>query len=206
MHTQLSTRLVLCAVLLSGFRLMAVHAEPQSNTATSRTVQRPSPVTSTAVARKIVQAFKMKNWARVARSVHPQKGVRFSPYANVNVRRDRLFTARQIRTAWNRPTRYLWGVYDGSGKPIRLTFAEYYAKFIYDRDFANAPFVSVNRSRAQGNTINNARQVYPNADIVEFYFPNSNENTLDWRALRLVLERWRGSWYLVGVIHDQWTI
>jgi hypothetical protein len=29
---------------------------------------------------------------------------------------------------------------------------------------------------------------------------------MDWRSLRLVFEEQGGSWYLVGIVHDQWTI
>jgi hypothetical protein len=29
---------------------------------------------------------------------------------------------------------------------------------------------------------------------------------MDWRSLRLVFEKKNDIWYLVGIIHDQWTI
>jgi hypothetical protein len=29
---------------------------------------------------------------------------------------------------------------------------------------------------------------------------------MDWRSLRLFLEQKDGTWYLVGIVHGQWTI
>jgi hypothetical protein len=29
---------------------------------------------------------------------------------------------------------------------------------------------------------------------------------MDWQSLRLVFEETAGNWYLVGIVHDQWTI
>jgi (p)ppGpp synthase/HD superfamily hydrolase len=29
---------------------------------------------------------------------------------------------------------------------------------------------------------------------------------MDWRSLRLVFEKKDDIWYIVGIIHDQWTI
>ncbi len=29
---------------------------------------------------------------------------------------------------------------------------------------------------------------------------------MDWCSLRLVFEKWGAQYYLVGVVHDQWTI
>jgi len=29
---------------------------------------------------------------------------------------------------------------------------------------------------------------------------------MDWRSLKLVFKEKDGNWYLVGVVHDEWTI
>jgi len=43
---------------------------------------------------------------------------------------------------------------------------------------------------------------------VEYHFPGIDPQYggLDWRSLRLVFQQSGGEWYLVGIIHDQWTI
>jgi hypothetical protein len=43
--------------------------------------------------------------------------------------------------------------------------------------------------------------------IVEYYFPGFDPQYggMDWRSLRLVFSDHGGTWYLAGIIHDEWT-
>jgi hypothetical protein len=60
----------------------------------------------------------------------------------------------------------------------------------------------------KGNTLENIHEVYPDGVFVEFHFTGFNEqyDGMDWKSLRLVFEQDGGSWRLVGIVHDQWTI
>jgi hypothetical protein len=51
-------------------------------------------------------------------------------------------------------------------------------------------------------------EVYPDATVVEFHFPGFEEKYegMDWKSLRVVVEKLDNKWYVVGIIHDQWTI
>jgi hypothetical protein len=139
-------------------------------------------------------------------ATHPTQGLRFSPYGYVRDT-DLLFEAGHVAGLMGNTTKYTWGAFDGSGEPIEMTFAEYYARFIYDVDFANAPQVAVNQRLGIGNTIDNSAEFYPGAMIVEYYFPGFDPQYqgMDWRSLRLVFQEYEGTWYLVGIIHDEWT-
>ncbi len=119
-----------------------------------------------------------------------------------------IFPASQVLIFLPDKKVYTWGIYDGSGLLINLTPAEYYNKFIYDVDFVNAPEISYNRIIGKGSTINNAFEVYPNTIIVEYHFSGFDPKYegMDWRSLRLVFEEKDTVWYLIGIIHDQWTI
>jgi hypothetical protein len=88
-----------------------------------------------------------------------------------------------------------------------MTFEAYWARFIYDVDFAQPDAVGYNEVIGTGNKINNIAQVYPQADVVEYYFEGFDPQYkgIDWRSLRLVLEGSEGLWYLVGIVHDEWT-
>jgi hypothetical protein len=155
-------------------------------------------------AQEVILALKNKDMIKLAGFVHPQKGVRFSPYAYVDFKADLVFSRSQVENLFKDKTKYLWGYYDGSGEPINLTFAEYFEKFIYDRDFLNAKKISYNQTIGKGNTINNSFEVYPGAVIIEYHFPGfdpQREGT-DWESLRLVFKEG----HLVGIIHDLWTI
>lgn len=155
-----------------------------------------------------LKLIKLQDMAKLSQLVHPDKGVRFSPYGHVDTKTDLVFSAGQIKNIVSDKKVYNWGSFDGSGQPIELTFDEYYRKFIYDKDFANAKDIGYNKILGKGNTANNSFEVYPNSIIVEYHFPGFDQKYqgMDWRSLRLVFEKKGADWYIVGIIHDQWTI
>jgi len=159
-------------------------------------------------ANQVILLLKKKDFAKLSKVIHPDKGVRFSPYAYVSGNKDKVFSARKIKTLSSDKTKYIWGAYDGSGDPIQLAFRDYYKRFVYSREFAAAKQIGYNRFIGGGNTINNAFQAYPKSIIVEYHFTGFEPKYegLDWESLRLVFEEKKGVWYLVGIIHDQWTI
>lgn len=145
---------------------------------------------------------------KLSSTIHPEKGVRFSPYGYVDVEKDLVFNQQEIKKMVEDGSRYLWGSYDGTGDPIELTFKDYWKKFIYDVDFVNAEETGYNKALGQGNSLNNSAEVYKTAIIVEYYFSGFDPQYegMDWKSLRLVFEKVNDTWYLVGIIHDQWTI
>ncbi len=159
-------------------------------------------------AAEIIFAIKNRDVAALATMVHPQKGVRFSPYTFVDTANDLVFSAAELPAAMESSTIYVWGAFDGSGNPINMTFADYWARFVYDVDFAQPEIIGFNQMVGHGNTINNIAQTYPGAVAVEYYFSGFDPNLagMDWRSLRLVLEPFGGQWMLVGIVRDEWTI
>lgn len=165
-------------------------------------------------AAQIIMDLKDGDLAALAGRVHRDKGVRFSPYTYVRAvpgapgGEDLVFSADQVPGLGSDPTVYHWGTFDGSGEPIDLTFADYFDRFVYDVDFAAPGVVGFAETIGRGNTINNIPDVYPEAVTVEYHFEGIDPQYagLDWRSLRLVLEEKDGIWYLVGIVHDEWTI
>lgn len=155
----------------------------------------------------ILSAFKNKDMKALASYVHPEKGVRFSPYTYVETEKDIVISKEEIKTILDEGKVLNWGLYDGSGEPIELTFDEYLSKFVYDWDFLNADEVFYDEHFDRGNTVNNVSEVYTGCHVLEYYFKGSEEHDgMDWRSLKLVFGEKDGNWYLVGVVHDQWTI
>lgn len=160
------------------------------------------------VSRQILEALRARDGDGLAAWVHPTKGVRFSPYAYVDVQRDRVFSREQIRGFWDDRTVHLWGYQDASGEPIALTAAQYCERFVLDRNYLEATSINVNADRAHGNTVNNAGEVYPQGTRVEYYIeppPGEDAAEFGWSALRVVFENLDGRWFLIAIIHDQWT-
>ena len=157
-------------------------------------------------AAEVVATLKGKDLGRLADYVHPQLGLRFSPYAAVK-ETDQVFPTEKISGLLADSTVYAWGGYSGSGEPIALTFTDYVDQFIYDVDFANAPQMALNLRLGVSTTLDNIFEFYQNSMYVEFHFPGFDPqfDGMDWRSLRLVFIQDSGTWYLVGIIHDQWT-
>ncbi|KNY25836.1 BsuPI-related putative proteinase inhibitor [Pseudobacteroides cellulosolvens] len=157
---------------------------------------------------KLINAISTKDAESISQLTHPVKGVRFTPYTNVSLKNDLVFKKEDIKNFFNDEKVYLWGSYDGSGDEISLTPGKYYEKFIYPVDYKNAEQVGYNKVLSSGNMIENQFEVYDNPIVVEYYFSGFNPDYegMDWKSLRLVFEQYEGTWYLSGIIHNQWTI
>jgi hypothetical protein len=155
-----------------------------------------------------VVAITARNYVALANYVSPMKGVRFSPYAFVHLNSDIVLRAAEIKNIPIDSKSYLWGYYDGSGKPINLPVVKYFDQFVSPVDFSKAPEMSYNRIIGKGNTLNNVFEVYPGAIVAEYHYPGfeAKYGGMDWKSLRLVFENEGDQWRLVGIISDRWTI
>lgn len=158
---------------------------------------------------QVINALKNQDLIKLASLVHPDKGIRFSPYAYVDTRSDLTFTAEKIRHFFNDSKQYVWGYNDNNGTPIRINTREYYDNYIFDCDYSTADEVNYNATIGRSLTVSNIFEVYPRSIVVE-YGKDKQKSTTDngdWRSIRLVFEKQEDSkWFLVGILHDQWKI
>ncbi len=182
--------------------------EDQLSESEEMMVSGPSPGASLLVeASQVLALMQVGDFAGLAAYVHPASGLRVSPYQYVDTGSDIVLTSADVSSLATYPLTN-WGTYDGSGEPINLSGIDYFNTFIYDQDFLTAPYVGQNVILSGGNMINNIGTVYPGASFVEFYFDMFNPvyEGMDWESLTLVMENSGGMWYLVGIVHGQWTI
>lgn len=139
--------------------------------------------------------------------VHPVNGLRFTPYPYIDMVNDVVMTPVDVSNFGSSTTVYTWGSYDGSGDVISGTPMDYYAEFIYDENYLLPDMMAWNSPIGTGNMINNMTAAYPTADYVEFHFTGFNPaySGMDWSSLTLVFEQMGSNWYLVGLVHGQWT-
>ncbi len=149
--------------------------------------------------RDLISAIKSKDMVRLSTFIHPDKGVRFSPDSVVTEESDPVFTATQIRNILKDKTKYNFG--DAVDGPRRLTFEEYFDSVFYDFDFAKAEIDYNSDTAPTGNVI----EFYPNAITVRYFYPGDPDKN-DWEYLRFIFEKKGSLWYLVGIIHDYWTL
>lgn len=160
------------------------------------------------IATQVITAISTKDSEKIAEFVHPDKGVRFTPYTSVSVDKDVILKQEDIKNFFENKNIYQWGYYDGTGDEISLTASQYYDEFIYTADFMNAEKIGYNEVLSSGNMEENQFKVYNNAIVVEYYFSGFNPDYegADWKSLRLVFEPYENDWKLVGIIHNQRTL
>ena len=90
---------------------------------------------------------------------------------------------------------------------IVLSISNYFANYVYDADFVNAEKKGYDKIIGKGNSLNNLFEIYPLAHFSESHFTGFNKKYagMDWKSLRLVFQPYKNSFYLVAIIHDQWT-
>ena len=155
----------------------------------------------------VTNALHDQDYETLSTYVHPTRGVTFTPYSTVALQRDQNFTVDQIKNLSSDTSTYTWGYEDGRGESIQMTMSEYFARFVFDADYTQAPKVGVDQIITSGNALENLTEAYPDCHFVDFCYPSrdpANEG-LDWCSLKLVFLGEKTSWYLVGVVHGEWT-
>jgi hypothetical protein len=157
---------------------------------------------------EILTILKNKEYKKLADYIHPELGLRFTPYAFIVVEEDICLKPAEFLSEIEKQNLLNWGSYVGTGDPIKLSINEYFTEFVYTADFLNAEKKSINEFLGGGNTTNNLEEVYKDCDFMEFHFSGFNPEFegFDWCSLRLVFKEYRGKYYLVGIVHDQWTV
>jgi hypothetical protein len=161
----------------------------------------------TEYAYKVLDYIKAENYDALSQVVHPEYGVVFSPYATINLSSNKCFTVSQVAGFAQDKNKYVWGVYDGSGKPIELTPAEYFKEFVFDRDYTLASQVGVDAIIKSGNSLENISEVFPDVRFVDFHIPGTDANSgIDWSSLRLGFEKYGDELKLTVIVHSEWTV
>lgn len=156
----------------------------------------------------ILRAIKSKNFSQLGNFIHPALGLRLCPYGYIDTTNSQLLSKKDLITLSNNQDYIVWGSFDGTGAPITLGIHKYFDRFVYDKDFLKAEQRSMNKVLGSGNSLINIKEIYPDADFIEYYFPGIDPKYggMDWRSLRLVFKKVKNKPYLVAIVHDEWTI
>ncbi|RZJ75748.1 MAG: hypothetical protein EOO47_19380 [Flavobacterium sp.] len=160
-----------------------------------------------ATARQVLTFLKQNNYAELIK-YFSQDGVRFVPYGFIDTANSKKLTPEVFLESINKKWTLTWGSYDGTGDPIKLSVPAYLKKFVYNADYLAAEAVGYDQIIKQGNSLNNLKTIYPNHHFIEYHFSGFDQKLdgMDWTSLRLVFEKVDGQYFLVAVIHDQWTV
>lgn len=155
----------------------------------------------------VLNALKEKNMEEISGSVHPQKGVLFSPFGIVDKKRSQVLMPAQVKELFQvkNQKQLEWGKEPRKGEPIRLTPEAYFNQYVYDAEYSETELVTYDDTYQNTNDIQNMKDTFPNSHFVEFFVPGSEEfEEMDWKSLKLVFSEHDQELYLVGIVHDQW--
>lgn len=152
----------------------------------------------------VIKALAHLDMKTLSRYVHP-RGVEFFPY--IEPEKPRRLKRAPVRHFFQDRKIHLWGSYDGTGDPIKLSNADYFRRFVYNGNFSQTSRVLFNTTANRGNMTNHLPKRYPHAIFVEYHLPAPvGDNEMKWKSLWLVWQRKGGTWYLSSIAHDEWTI
>jgi hypothetical protein len=155
---------------------------------------------------EILQILKSGDYQKMSEFIHPQKGVRFSMYAYIDIKEDMHFSKTDFEKYVQTQTKFTWGSHDGSGDLYKETIKNYLGKWVFSKDFTASTY-SLNEFQGGGNSLNNLKEIYPKHDFTENYIKGTEKyGEMDWKTLRFVYEEFQGKYYLIAVVNDQWTI
>lgn len=152
-------------------------------------------------------ALNNKDYTTLSALVHKEKGLRLTPYSTVNLESDLVMTTQEIKDLAQDNSLYSWGVDLATGSPISLSPSDYFARYVTKLNYANAPNIATDVVILRGNALENLIESYPEARFVDFSFPvvDPEASGSDWSSLKLVFEAGEDAWYLVGIVHGEWT-
>ena len=161
------------------------------------------------LAYSILEDIKAGDYRALSRAAHPELGVLFSPHATLDELANKRFSADEIAAFGTDTNVYVWGLGSDSGEPIEMTPSDYFAKYVFRKDYTTAPFVGINNVVRTGNALENMTDIFPDMQFVEFHIPGTEQNPtedFDWCTLRLGFEEYNGSLRLAAVIYSKWSV
>ena len=160
-----------------------------------------------ATGRQVLTFLKANNYNELVK-YFSSEGVLFSPYGFIDKANCKKLTATDFLGSIQKKWILTWGSYDGTGEPIKLSVPAYLKKFVYSADYLNAEAVGYDQIVKKGNSAVNLETIFPNHHFIDYHFSGfvQKNQGMDWTSLKLVFEKVDSQYFLVAIIHDQWTV
>lgn len=157
----------------------------------------------------IVESIKVDNLNNISKYVHSERGIRFSPTAEINEEKHKI-VFQNLDELVKDKSKCDWGLFDANGKVILLTFEEYYKQYIKDEDCINSGNIKYANENTNRNSLQikesrlRTNEVYENTLFADCVYKGTQENNFaDWKSIRFVFEEIQSVWYLTGIITNK---
>jgi hypothetical protein len=165
----------------------------------------PDSIRITEMAHNILDLIHQGSIHELASYVHQKRGLLFSPYSIIDDKSP-VFSSESLKH-FDKNEVMFWGIEDGTGNDIALSFDEYYTRFLYFRDLTNSDEVNYNQLINRGNSIHNAQEKFPDAIPIEFHAHGTEEfMEMNWFSIILLFEKHSEAWFLVAVVNNRHTV
>ena len=155
--------------------------------------------------KEIVNLLKNKNYDKLSTYIHPEKGIHFSMYSFVSDA-DKNFSKSDFEKYLHNDEKFTFGHKDGSGAIYTVSLKDYLKDWVFKKDFGNGK-INYNNFEGKGNSLNNIKEKYPNAQTVENYLAGTVEYSyMDWNSLIFIFEKIDNQYYLIAIANNQWTV
>jgi len=156
---------------------------------------------------KIINALHERNMGKIAKYIHPDKGVTFSPYIFIEENAP-VFYKHDFKNFFRNDEKIYWGIYDGKGTDIYLTASQYFEEFIHSELYIKPDEINVNNINDSSNTENNVLKKFSDAETIEYYHEGTDKFAgIDWESIVLVYEKiGNDKFYLVAIVGNRWTV
>ncbi len=151
---------------------------------------------------RIVAAIDNRRMEELAAFVHPIEGVRLTWNVSFGGKEDKRFRRSDIANAYRYRSKQLyWGKAYGSGREIGMSL---YA-FLSMLTIPKRPIDRIKRLETLKGF-----SCPKNSECLGYEIFWSGKDTkssiYDWQGLVVIFEKYRGQWYVVGMLRDRWTI
>ena len=157
---------------------------------------------------EIIILLNQRNYTQLANYIHPEKGVRFTPYSESKAT-DQLLTKEEFLDNIKTDPTLNWGYYanpdNPEGFPIELTLNEYLETFVYQGDYINSDVIGYNeRVNHHFFFLPEFEHIeYKDSIVVEHFI---DDDSYDFLSIKIVYQKYEESWYIVAFINNEWTI
>ncbi len=134
--------------------------------------------------------------------MHPQKGIVMTGNVYFGGKEDLTFTHSDIKNLEkNRFKKIHWGYTYGKGDEVRMSLYDYMSKLT--KHFNDISKIEKLKTLKRFHCPSGME-----CKGYEVFWINEKSETkeYDWQGLVLIFEKYRGKWYVVGLMRDRWTI
>ena len=152
--------------------------------------------------RKIVSLLNSKKTNELTKYIHPKNGIVLTWSVRFGGKEDLTFTRSDVSNIKkNRFKKLNWGYTYGKGDKVSMSLYYYMSRL-------TKPLNSISKIKKLKTLKGFHCSFGSKCKGYEVFWINKNSKTkeYDWQGLIVIFEKYHGTWYIVGLLRDRWTV